>query len=126
MSKNSIESVEKLIDIVKEYPVIYNKISVPSATTEDKNKAWEKIAKELNEDSTKLIKKKWRNLRDSYQKAIKSRRDLEEIDQLHRHKAYRHEARMSYLLPHIISEFSTRKRKNRNGYDLPDQEKPAK
>jgi hypothetical protein len=112
MTKKMNASVEDLIDAVREHPVIYDRInSVPGAiNNEEKSIAWRKIALILKEDES-ILKQKWRNLRDSYQKAIKNRKELEEIGQLHRYHEYKHEDKMEFLYPHIEIDFNPRKRK---------------
>lgn len=123
MSKSFLNSIEQLIETVKEYPILYNKIgSVPgSVNNEEKNQVWNIIAKKINEDPNKL-KQKWRNLRDSYQKAIKNKREMEEITKIigqpTRYHPYRHEERMSFLLPHILNDAAgVRKKRSTKIYD---------
>jgi hypothetical protein len=112
MSKKAINSIELLIDTVREYPILYSKLGAVSGSVnnDEKNQAYIDIAKKLHEEPNK-IKSKWRNLRDSYQKAVRSRKDLEEMNQLSRYHPYRHENRMAFLLPHILQEINQRKRK---------------
>lgn len=79
----------------------------------------------LNEDDPGKLKQKWRNLRDSYQKAMKYKRDLEEIGQLNKYHPYRHENKMSFLLPHILADIPS-KRKRTKVYDETDDCKSEK
>ncbi|KAG5681763.1 hypothetical protein PVAND_011172 [Polypedilum vanderplanki] len=110
MSKKIISNpVELLIDAVKNYPILYSKIS--SVNNEDKNQAWIHIANSLNEENVQSVKSKWRNLRDSYLKAIRNKRELQEINQLSRYHPYKHEERMNFLYPYILQEINQRKRK---------------
>lgn len=118
MTKKLKTSVEELIDVVKEYPVLYDRANNVSSAqaNEEKSMAWKKIAEFLDDDVTSL-KAKWRNLRDSYQKAIKNRKELEEIGQLHRYHEYKHEGKLDFLYPHLDLEPNlTRKRKASSCY----------
>lgn len=112
-----LSSVDDLIDVVREYPVIYDRInSAPGSNANDeKAQAWIEISEKLNEDAV-VLKLKWRNLRDSYQKAVKNRRELEEIGQLHRYREYKHEEKMHFLYSHIIeAEMEGNQSKKRKG-----------
>lgn len=42
-------------------------------------------------------KAKWRNLRDSYQKAIKWKHELEELGKIDHYQGYKHEAALNFL-----------------------------
>lgn len=41
---------------------------------------------------------------------MKHKRDLEEVGQLVKYHEYRHEHKMSFLLPHILADIPKRKR----------------
>lgn len=113
-------NIEELIEAVREYPVLYDRSS--TAAMDEKNSAWSKISGQLNKSNNKLtinfLKAKWRNLRDTYQKALKHRKELEEIGQLQRYKEYKHEDALNFLFPFIYSELTqgsvTKKRKLNN------------
>jgi Alcohol dehydrogenase transcription factor Myb/SANT-like len=112
--------IEDLIESVKRYPALYCKSSnTVTLNVDEKNSLWANIAKELNDNPVK-VKQKWRNLRDSYQKAMKTKKDLEEMGQIHRYHEYRHEHSMSFLLPHIVlstTDSSIKRRKSRTYSD---------
>ncbi|XP_070496094.1 uncharacterized protein [Chironomus tepperi] len=115
MNKKLNSEIEQFIDIVKEYPIIYSKPGALSGSVNnnEKNQVWAEIAKRLNEDDPGKLKQKWRNLRDSYQKAMKYKRDLEEVGQLSKYHPYRHEHKMSFLLPHILADIPSKRRKTK-------------
>lgn len=57
MSKKflNISNVEQLIEEVKEHPIIYSKIGAVTGivNNDEKNQAWNKIGKKLNDDPSK-------------------------------------------------------------------------
>lgn len=59
-------------------------------------------------------KQKWRNLRDSFLKSIKWKRQLEMLNKLENFCPYKHEEALSFLLPYIIN---TGKRRNTSDGD---------
>lgn len=84
-----------LIQLVKEYPLLYTK-NDSSINIDQKNMLWKEIASRLNQPEAKC-KSKWRNLRDSYQKALRWKSELEEMGKLCNYHPYRHEAALSFL-----------------------------
>jgi len=56
---------------------------------------------------------------------MKYKRDLEEIGQLNKYHPYRHENKMSFLLPHILADIPS-KRKRTKVYDETDDCKSEK
>ncbi|KAL1490223.1 hypothetical protein ABEB36_012953 [Hypothenemus hampei] len=62
---------EKLIEIVKRYPILYDLSHGDYKNVRKKDKVWEKIGAEINESGDE-VKKKWKNLRDSYIRNLKS------------------------------------------------------
>lgn len=76
------------------------------------------IAEKIQIKDLNLIKSKWRNLRDAYQKTVKTRRELEEMGLGSKYKEYKHEESLSFLYHHIpLFELrGTRKRKGSSGY----------
>lgn len=85
-----------LIEAVKACPSLYSKQDSSSTSGDQKNMLWKKISKQINQPPEKC-KAKWRNLRDSYLKAIKWRRELEDLGRLGNYHEYRHEAALSFL-----------------------------
>lgn len=86
-----------LIEAVKSYPALYVK-DQPSTniTIDQKNMIWNQISLKVNQPIEKC-KAKWRNLRDSYQRAIKSKRVLEQLGKVSDFHEYKHEAALSFL-----------------------------
>lgn len=89
-------TVNALIEAVKLYPSLYNKQSSQSGSSDQKNLIWKEVSKQIDQPIEKC-KSKWRNLRDSYHKAVKWRRELEAIGRLSNYREYKHEAALSFL-----------------------------
>lgn len=85
-----------LIELVRTYPSLYSKKNSSSNNVEQKNIVWCQIAEQLGQPVEKC-KAKWRNLRDSYQKSVKWRKELEELGKLSSYHEYKHEAAMAFL-----------------------------
>jgi hypothetical protein len=88
-------NIEELIECVKAHPIIYDR----SGHQKERNEAFEVIAKKL-EMSPIIIKNKWRNVRDMYLRAMKSRKNYEEMNKLHLYTEYKHEAKLNEFLYH--------------------------
>lgn len=88
--------IEMLIDSVKSHPCLYDKEQATRFNIDQKNQIWIEIANKLDKPVEKC-KHKWRNLRDSYLKAIRSKHDLGCIGQLSMHRSYKYEDSMSFL-----------------------------
>ncbi|CAG9766009.1 unnamed protein product [Ceutorhynchus assimilis] len=61
---------EKLIELVKKYPILYDLGNPDYKNIRKRDKIWDQIGAELNE-SGEEVKKRWKNLRDSYAKYLK-------------------------------------------------------
>lgn len=85
-----------LIEAVKAYPSLYVKDQSSSTNIEQKNMIWNEISLKVNQPIEKC-KAKWRNLRDSYQKAIKWKKELEELGKTSNYHEYKHEAALAFL-----------------------------
>lgn len=85
-----------LIEAVKHYPALYSKQQSSGTSIEQKNLIWKEISLKLNQPTEKC-KAKWRNLRDSYQKSVKYRQELEAIGKLSIYHEYKHETALSFL-----------------------------
>lgn len=85
-----------LIEAVKSYPSLYSQQQSSGTNIDMKNVYWKEIALKVNQPVDKC-KAKWRNLRDSYQKTVKRRQELEEVGKLSRYHPYKHEAALSFL-----------------------------
>lgn len=89
-------TIELLIESVKGHPCLYDKEQATRFNIDQKNQIWIEIANKLDKPVEKC-KHKWRNLRDSYLKAIRSKHDLGRIGQLGLHRSYKYEDSMSFL-----------------------------
>ncbi|KAJ8934440.1 hypothetical protein NQ318_003835 [Aromia moschata] len=66
---------EKLIELVKKYPILYDLSHEEYKNVRKKDKVWEQIGAELNDTGKYLgddVKKKWKNLRDTYMRHIRA------------------------------------------------------
>lgn len=81
------------------------------------------IAEKLQFDDLNEIKSKWRNLRDAYQKAIKYKRDLEEMGMISKYYEYRHEEAMNFLYDHVVNELNGNSVRKRKGSAIPTNSK---
>lgn len=89
-------AVNALIEAVKLYPSLYLKQAIQGGNSDQKNIIWREISEKIDQPIDKC-KSKWRNLRDSYHKAIKWRQELEAIGKLSNYHEYKHEAALSFL-----------------------------
>jgi hypothetical protein len=95
LNSEQMDSVA-LIELVRMHPSLYSKTQSSGISTEQKNQIWKDISAKLGQNVDKC-KAKWRNLRDSYQKSIKYRRELEAIGKEELYHEYRHEIALSFL-----------------------------
>lgn len=84
-----------LIDAVRAYPSLYVK-DHSSTNIDQKNIIWNQISLKVNQPIEKC-KAKWRNLRDSYQKAMKWKRELEQLGKPNIYHEYKHERSLQFL-----------------------------
>lgn len=103
-----VMDVNGLIEAVKLYPALYIKQESSGTNIEQKNLIWKEIALKIDQPIEKC-KAKWRNLRDSYQKSVKYRQELEAIGKLSIYHEYRHEAALSFL------EMGTKRKSSEGG-----------
>nr|XP_022911624.1 transcription factor Adf-1-like [Onthophagus taurus] len=61
---------EKLIEMVRDYPVLYDLSHAKYNDINYKNGIWKEIAKQLKEDWPSC-KTRWNNIRDNYRKSLK-------------------------------------------------------
>lgn len=92
----NIATIETLIETVKCYPCLYDKEQASRANIDQKNQVWIEIANKIDQPVEKC-KSKWRNLRDSYLKAIKYKHELGLIGKLSLYRGYKHEDSLSFL-----------------------------
>ncbi|XP_028156392.1 uncharacterized protein LOC114349977 [Ostrinia furnacalis] len=69
-----MKTTEKLIDLVKPHPCLYNTKDRHYRHTYKKDMIWEKISKALNQNCDET-KAKWKNLKDSY---VKYKKDIKD------------------------------------------------
>ncbi|XP_045467019.1 transcription factor Adf-1-like [Harmonia axyridis] len=62
--------MQKIIELVRKHPILYDLSHEDYKNIRKKDKIWDEIGKEICEDG-EAVKKKWRNLRDSYAKYIR-------------------------------------------------------
>ena len=74
---------------------------------------FKEVAEKMDISDVSSLKSKWRNLRDSYQKSIKNKRDLEEIGLIHKYHKYKHECQMEFLYEHVLVELGDVRKKRK-------------
>ncbi|VVC40408.1 MADF domain [Cinara cedri] len=67
------KKIENFIAAVKEYPILYNMALPDFKDTKKKDYIWDnEISVKMNGESGDLLKSKWKNLRDTYQKHLRA------------------------------------------------------
>ncbi|KAK7863926.1 hypothetical protein R5R35_012437 [Gryllus longicercus] len=66
-----MSKAEYLIELVRRFPVLYDLQHEDYKNTRKKDKIWDEIGKEINETGEEA-KKKWKNLRDTFAKSMRS------------------------------------------------------
>ncbi|XP_073838679.1 uncharacterized protein [Musca autumnalis] len=89
----------KFIEVIKQYPILYDVQHEDYKNSYKKDKVWDKMAEELNENSFEL-KKKWKSLKDTFAKYMK-RVNADESP-----KPWVWAEQMKYFLPYL--SFSNR------------------
>ncbi|XP_067006757.2 uncharacterized protein [Anabrus simplex] len=96
--------MERLIEVVREYPVLYDTTHEDYVKTKVKDEIWRKIASELNYPKGEAAKEQWRKLRDCHRDAL--RRQKKKIgDATAINKLWIYQKQMEFLLPHMASNF---------------------
>jgi Alcohol dehydrogenase transcription factor Myb/SANT-like len=85
-----------LIEAVKARPELYRKQASSTGNIDQKNHCWTEISEKIGQPVEKC-KAKWRNLRDSYLKAVKWKGELEALGKLSKYREYKHEDALSFL-----------------------------
>ncbi|XP_030755522.1 uncharacterized protein LOC115881932 [Sitophilus oryzae] len=67
MSPHWMSLTEELIECVKAHPILYDRRNEDYKNSNKRDKVWRSIGEELGQNAN-LLKKKWKNLRDSYAK----------------------------------------------------------
>ncbi|XP_031357193.1 transcription factor Adf-1-like [Photinus pyralis] len=89
---------DKLIANVKAYEPLYVTSHPKYSDSGYKENLWKAIAKEMNQ-SVAVCKKIWTNLRDSFRRAMKKRRETKSGQAASKIKKWKFEDEMSFLLP---------------------------
>ncbi|XP_071575329.1 uncharacterized protein [Temnothorax nylanderi] len=89
---------EKLIEMVKSCEPLYVMSHSKYSDNTFKENAWRRIAKEMNQPAT-ACKKTWTNLRDSFRRALKKKRETKSGQSASKIKKWKFEDEMSFLLP---------------------------
>ncbi|XP_050503569.1 uncharacterized protein LOC126882637 [Diabrotica virgifera virgifera] len=63
--------MERIIELVRKYPILYDLSHEDYKNVRKKDKIWTRIGEEIGENGDE-IKKKWRNMRDTYAKYIRT------------------------------------------------------
>ncbi|XP_044760163.1 transcription factor Adf-1-like [Coccinella septempunctata] len=95
---------EKLIELVKSYPFLYDLADRRYGDSERKNVAWKEIADQLHLPE-KYCRKSWALLRDSYRRALKKRKECGQPEE--KRRKWRYEVEMSFLLPFLRERSTT-------------------
>ncbi|XP_075982123.1 uncharacterized protein LOC142980558 [Anticarsia gemmatalis] len=91
---------EKLIELVKHYPLIYDLNNRFYSDNQKKLDAWKEIAKILHARDGDC-KKTWALLRDSYRRAIKKQKEASNEPGSTLRKRWKYESEMSFLQPYL-------------------------
>lgn len=93
---------ERLIDLVRNYPILYNMKNKHYKDINRKAKLWKEIAVKLELEDGRIAKNKWRHLRDCYGKYLRSQSNVTG----HCNKKYKRWTwanHMDFLKPHITT-----------------------
>ncbi|XP_018788602.1 PREDICTED: flocculation protein FLO11 isoform X1 [Bactrocera latifrons] len=96
-SSTTSDNTTEFIDIVKKYDVVYNTHNPDYKNVEVKMKVWSQIAEEIGL-SVDASKRKWKNLRDSYTKYLRSFRIGTKTSKKYQYWA--HADHMDFLKPY--------------------------
>ncbi|XP_004522547.1 integrator complex subunit 6 homolog isoform X2 [Ceratitis capitata] len=96
-SSTTSDNTTEFIDIVKKYDVVYNTHNPDYKNVEVKMKVWSQIAEEIGL-SVDASKRKWKNLRDSYTKYLRSFRVGTKTSKKYQYWA--HADHMDFLKPY--------------------------
>ncbi|XP_046395721.1 uncharacterized protein LOC124162975 isoform X2 [Ischnura elegans] len=92
---------EKLIEKVKGYPFIYQPQHEHYSSMRLKEETWAKIARELGYQNGDVLRKKWKNLRDSYAKHLRAEKThtRQQAKGVVRYRAWPWALQMEFLRP---------------------------
>ncbi|XP_030752276.1 uncharacterized protein LOC115879532 [Sitophilus oryzae] len=92
-------NTEKIIENVREQPILYDLSHSEYKNTKKKDKIWDEIAMSVGEMTGDELKKKWKNLRDSYAKFLRTEKTKsgQEMKNLDRYKTWPWAQQMEFL-----------------------------
>ncbi|KAL3283962.1 hypothetical protein HHI36_018133 [Cryptolaemus montrouzieri] len=96
---------EKLIDIVKDHPVLYDTSHVDYTRTKMKDELWDKIGVELGSNGIS-VKEQWRKLRECHREALRRQKKKKSGDPSGRQKPWIYQSEMEFLLPFMKSRLT--------------------
>ncbi|XP_050314955.1 transcription factor Adf-1-like [Anthonomus grandis grandis] len=93
--------IERLIEEVRKFPVLYDQKHGKYRNTEYKERVWKQIATDLQvKGGVEECKKKWTSVRDQLRKTLQKRKTSSGQAAVRQHK-YKYEDLLMFLLPHI-------------------------
>ncbi|XP_047104417.1 transcription factor Adf-1-like [Schistocerca piceifrons] len=94
--------VERLIEEVRKFPVLYDQGSENYRNIEYKDRVWKTIATDLQaKDGIEECKKKRASVRDQLRKTLQKRKTVSGQAAVHQHK-YKYEDLLKFLLPYMV------------------------
>ncbi|KAG5899276.1 hypothetical protein JTB14_012278 [Gonioctena quinquepunctata] len=98
--------MERLIEEVRKFPVLYDQTNEKYRNTDYKNKVWKTIATQLKtKGGVEECKKKWTSVRDQLRRTLQKRKIVSGQAAVSRRK-YIYEDLLEFLLPHLIERKS--------------------
>ncbi|XP_074042015.1 uncharacterized protein [Leptinotarsa decemlineata] len=96
-------STEELIESVRVKPILYDLTNSEYKNIKKKDKIWDEIAESFEGVTGEEIKKKWKNLRDSYSKYLRTEKTTtgQETKILDRYKTWPWAQQMEFLRPSL-------------------------
>ncbi|CAH1994289.1 unnamed protein product [Acanthoscelides obtectus] len=88
---------EKLIELVRKYPVIYNTSNSKYLDTKYKLEIWKKIGEEIQKTSS-VCKNRWQNIRDQFRKIL-AKEVAKSGQAAEKRKKYKYEDCLQFLIP---------------------------
>ncbi|XP_046988476.1 uncharacterized protein LOC124594165 [Schistocerca americana] len=94
--------VERLMEEVRKFPVLYDQGSENYRNIEYKDRVWKTIATDLQaKGGIEECKKKWASVRDQLRKTLQKRKTVSGQAAVHQHK-YKYEDLLTFLLPYMV------------------------
>ncbi|KAG8262890.1 hypothetical protein J6590_043878 [Homalodisca vitripennis] len=96
---------EKLIEMVRVYPVLYDTSDGKYMKTKYKQELWGEIAKELNIADVEEVKSMWKKLRNNHRDALRRQKRMMKSGAAATDiKPWRFQAQMEFLLQYMVNE----------------------